>query len=534
MGKTPPTLLSIKLARVALIIWFLSLPFEAYLIQGDTGLLSFEILLEGWLGPLVLMPAWYANIFFFYGIIKLNNPASEVGTSAAFALFISLPALYFTYIPHISGGMTVLWGVGPGAILWMSSIFIFVIAASARDIELEHKSDLKSIRYFHISNPQAILTSLLFLTFISSIAYLAAPDIYKAESTDAKTLKLGMYKYDPVCEVPTIRSKNIIEVSGPVEIISNSDLYSSGFSRPSFLLEQGVPVVRKDGLDYALSNPANKHSVVITPAKNPADIVLEVRSVDNNDGSVITARLTSKDGIEAFSGEWNNKDIRRGGSVFPGGYCPEFNSADLISKSLVNQNGKPIKAVHKSNGDNIFPKKYVFPKVLSVEDLSGSIDRAVIQNNIGCDKGTRVETNKNGINFQGHMLKPETHRVFINNDKAMHLLYTIREPKIICTGDYVYFHHFNLNLNPFNKKNINGVFRIIMTKFSKDGMVKQWEDRKIIEVTKEMTDLPKAKAIDILSIKETEASIVLDLAYFTKDMREGKVIRVTTPHPHNL
>lgn len=100
---------------------------------------SFMLFLFGWLGPLIGLFYWYANIFYLIALIKVKdlNISSPLGF-IAFSL-----ALLFIFQEEIlidEGGRTApITGYGWGYILWVASFGIFWIGQSQLLLEQSKK-----------------------------------------------------------------------------------------------------------------------------------------------------------------------------------------------------------------------------------------------------------------------------------------------------------------------------------------------------------------------------------------------------------
>ena len=82
----------------------------------------------GWFGPLLLAPAWYANIPFFLSLFRIAR-GRTLGWVPFVAVTIALTVLWPHGFPDLEfGGMV--WSVfqGPAIWIWLSSYFVVVAA----------------------------------------------------------------------------------------------------------------------------------------------------------------------------------------------------------------------------------------------------------------------------------------------------------------------------------------------------------------------------------------------------------------------
>jgi hypothetical protein len=115
---------AIKLATVAMVLWICSLFLTGIALHHSAGerLPGWQILLTGWLSPLIGNFAWFSNVFFLYGYIRLLT-GNSVKTTAIWATVLSMDMFLLSlYTMNEGGTQTIVYGYGWGAILWLLSI----------------------------------------------------------------------------------------------------------------------------------------------------------------------------------------------------------------------------------------------------------------------------------------------------------------------------------------------------------------------------------------------------------------------------
>jgi hypothetical protein len=292
-----------RLALIAVIIWFCSLALPAHLFTSNhPPLFGYQMLLGGWMAPLVLNFAWYANLFFWYAILRLNFGKAPV-ISSILALLLSFDTFFFVVgIVPLSQPIR---GYGWGTIFWFLSIFLLLMAVGAKRQEQK-----KSLNLPRGCNWLGWLGFLLF----TATAYFSIRDRNPAE--------LGIaFKFGTVCRLPApIINHPMQNFSGSLEIIvmkDNKEAVSLDTIRE--LLEWGIPVVRHANIDYSIdSNKYEKGLLSSVPAVGSSTAVLK----ENYTETMINAKLIEVSTNRIVVDQtWPRRD-----GVYTDSYCPDFSS----------------------------------------------------------------------------------------------------------------------------------------------------------------------------------------------------------------
>lgn len=203
----------------------------------------------GWLSPLALNLAWYANPFFIYAVFKIINGKAPY-IPALIALVLALDTFRFGLLPSGSGYGYPVYGYGWGAILWLLAIFLLQFSIYIKKQGLDgQKINGTSIRSY-LFLPSGISILVILLCF-----YFAVHD--RAVANDAELAKLRniAFKRGKVCEAPPpVAMFPIRNFSGALEIVINGPtLYAKyPFAQTKDILEWGVPVVRIANTEFTL------------------------------------------------------------------------------------------------------------------------------------------------------------------------------------------------------------------------------------------------------------------------------------------
>lgn len=312
-----------KLALTALIIWLCSLALPGLVFYSEA-VPGFVILLIGWLSPIVLNFAWYANIFFGYAVLKLvtneKNPAPS--KSAFFAGLLSFDTFRITQKPRgFDEGIDPFYGYGWGAVLWFIAIFLSLAAVGIRQQETR-----KAPQIANEDEWLRLLGFFLVVLTLGTSSYFFIQDRKEeiVNSTELKRLSSAVFKRGTVCRAsdPVVKQP-IRNFSGVLEVNEKD------FSRYKIqeLLDWGIPVVRHAGIDYSINDKYN--SLLFVSATGSPTAILE----ESYTATEIHAKLVEvRTNRIVFNQTWQlEKEDGRG----EGYYCPEFNSEN--PKSLLLQ-----------------------------------------------------------------------------------------------------------------------------------------------------------------------------------------------------
>lgn len=318
------------LALVALALWAASLTQIAIVIYFDQRQFSgMEILTLGWLGPLALNIAWYANPLFLYTALRMfgDRPAF---TSIILATLLSLDAwLYSSHLLNEGGSKSLIYGYGWGYVLWLTSFTVLMSAVGTRWLELRasgiavrgSRPALRPIGFL-------LTAATLLTTGVNSIR-----DHSIANAAESERLAGLAFKRRSVCVAETIME--FAPLSRPDNPIELRFVDPSGFIRwhpfpePKQLLEWGVPAVRFDGRDYRYTEGLAPGVVQSRTAEGPASglLSISVKQLEltwqhpvTEAPHVVHARLEeTTTGRVVFDQTWiQEEDTQR--------YCPDYSS----------------------------------------------------------------------------------------------------------------------------------------------------------------------------------------------------------------
>lgn len=305
------------IAAIALGCWVLSLPLTGLVLySGQRKLPGYEILAMGWLSPIVLNFAWFANVFFLFAITRLFRGDVPL-FSSAFAAILAFDIFRFhEFMLNEGGGSTPVYGYGWGAVLWVVSIFLLLVATGTKrpnskysDAEVQEEPD----RFL----PVGVI--LLGATAVFS-ASLALNDRREANTAEAQRLQGIAFKRNKVCGVEEPQPQIVLPLVGPLELVSDAIAYP--FNSPITLLTWGIPTIRAKGLDYFVVKGEHFDAIGAKASMGPAAARLRAsyKSRPDHLGSIYQTILTSTDGtITSFDQTWSPE---------PHGarYCPERSS----------------------------------------------------------------------------------------------------------------------------------------------------------------------------------------------------------------
>lgn len=313
-----PGSLARRFAYAAFALWLLSLPFVGIALYGrDEGMRGLYILLIGWLSPLVMNFAWFANVFFIYAFLQILKGSSAT-KSSILACLIALDTFRLSRVLLDEGGGTApVYGYGWGAVLWFLALNLIFIAAGIRIRELNVASKGKT-SFGWLIKPFGILV--LIFGLCTSLG-LAAYDHIKGNNQERKKLAGLAFKRYAVCSMPDPQVKRTnVAFSGVLEFAPekiNGDIHSADLSVEK-LLSWGIPVVRVFDYDYSLFLSGDSSLIVSTPAKGSPSAIL---SVEETKGKVSDIVLTLYDFANkklVFKEKWR-EEIEHSYT-----YCPSY------------------------------------------------------------------------------------------------------------------------------------------------------------------------------------------------------------------
>jgi hypothetical protein len=314
-----------QLSVTALTIWCCSLAFTGIVLySGQKHLPGFEILAMGWLSPLVLNFAWFANIFFLYGIFRLLSGGVPI-KSAILATLLSLDTFRFSqYLLNEGGATSPVYGYGWGAVLWFVSIFLMLAAVGTRRRETNTFNKPSDMQEWL----QPLGFVLLSIT-LGTASYFAIHDRMVANPAEAQRLANIAFKRGKVCGAPEpVATNPIRNLSGPIElVIEKNALYANyPFAQIKDLLEWGIPTVRIGNTDYSYESTARNRSLSSTPAAGAPAAILYVNETYLR---TISAKLVeTSTNRTVFEQTWE----RENHPVNTNYYCPDYHSFPSLNE----------------------------------------------------------------------------------------------------------------------------------------------------------------------------------------------------------
>lgn len=336
------------LGASSLVLWCVSLALPGLALYSDNKVLfGLEILLTGWLSPLMLNFAWFANVFYVFGVIKLLS-GGVPWASIVWAALLSLDTIRFAhYLLNEGGATTPVYGYGWGAVLWFVAIFMLLAAADLRRHEVSKGKGSPEQTW----EPQRQIGLLLAAGTLIGAGVLAIHDHLVANADEARRLTpLVAFKRTAVCSAPDpVAKEPLRNFSGILEVVS-PDRNSYSMSRYPFdqvkdLLGWGIPVVRVGGSDFYLTSGPKPEMMSKAATGQPSAVLTHGGKSDTG----ITARLVDAATERViFDQTWkreNHNDINR--YI----YCPDYTSfpsqdaqpRKLLMQALGLSDGKPAK-----------------------------------------------------------------------------------------------------------------------------------------------------------------------------------------------
>ncbi|WP_158289020.1 hypothetical protein [Rubrivivax albus] len=303
------------LTGFALLAWLISLGLNGFVDVNQRAYSGAHVLAIGWLGPLMVNFAWYANLFFLISVALLLGKRSAVWSSLL-AAALPLQTITFVKVPlNEAGGAVGVFGLGWGFVVWYSATLLLVAAAGTRQIELhaDRRAPSAEMRQWGLA---------LCLGFILFAGALALHDRLRANTADGERLRQVAFKRGAVCNIEQPRAGESTALGdGPLEVrtLDGSSRLAYPFNDVRDLLNWGIPTVRAAGRDYSFAFAGDELVLTSVPAVGPPAATLVVDPGTPQNKYAITVSLeTGQPGDEPFRFTWT-KD--RG---YGNGYCPDY------------------------------------------------------------------------------------------------------------------------------------------------------------------------------------------------------------------
>ncbi len=328
------------LTNLSIILWILSLALNGLTLgyNGSEELRGLEILVMGWLSPLAFNFAWYANVFYIYAIINLRS--NEIVTlSPMIAIILCFDMFRLNeYMINEAGHTTIVYGYGWGAILWLLSIFLLLIAAGAR-----LKNEGKQTEDYSVGVMMQRVGSAILLITVLLTGYFAIHDRLIANTTESNNISGIAFKRIKVCsvsETPVIEPiKNfsgtlIIQLNRDPKTRQHPSRAGYPFEQRSELIEWGITnvIIRSGGI-------TPKEYGVVTPLdlKVSSGAVLYV--YENYSKSINIILVEDNTNRIVFNHTWQREPY----PVNKNHYCPDY-------KSFPQKNEQPRKMLMQALG----------------------------------------------------------------------------------------------------------------------------------------------------------------------------------------
>ncbi|HZF70248.1 hypothetical protein [Sulfuricurvum sp.] len=326
--------LSKYIAIIAFLSWFASLWFVALVSYTGDVIYGYEIVIAGWFGIFIGEIEWYVNPLLLIILVSLFNIDSKkfntkkINTLMLLAILFSLQTIIFNDFYRLSGGIEgssgEIFGYGLGFILWVSSIFITLIAVCQKNEELTDNSKIKVI-----AKKTKYIGTLLLAFTLGITAFLHYQDNKYANISDKEKLKVALFKRTKVCtcepKIESTKTTGILEVIQPTtdyDIEGRKIIYM--FNSPLKLLEWGVPIVRMNGMDYSLDKRSNEILLIARKAVDYAKFQLII-SKDNQDIRTIIKSIAFENNAKKEKNlvdqVWKKESISKNDNEI---FCPEF------------------------------------------------------------------------------------------------------------------------------------------------------------------------------------------------------------------
>jgi uncharacterized membrane protein len=313
---------------ISAVLWIASLFFIAITTYNpEHNLTGLDILLSGWLGPLSLNFAWYANITYAFSLFLLlaNKPPIKPPIKLSIiSAVLAFNAITFHKLPlNEGGGAAAIYGYGIGFVLWVLAILFILFATSIKGNKFKNSSDKLVV----------FLSLLSIMAFSGFITFKVYESNFYSGNYEKTRLEYSLFKRGEICKVDIAEPAIIIPMDTPIEIIDKGIYPALLFDKPKYLLESGVFAIRKDGIEYRLASESGKTFIKELPYSSKSSATLIVQSgptkpPKGHGGKVIIksggidwrdykATLLAPDGkTKVFEQIWRRE--------FDYNYCPEY------------------------------------------------------------------------------------------------------------------------------------------------------------------------------------------------------------------
>lgn len=502
-----------QLSVTSLAIWIFSLALTGLVVySGQKHILGITIFATGWLSPLVLNFAWFANIFFLYGIFNLLS--GRVPTkSAIFAALLSLDTLRFSQILlDEGGGKSPIYGYGWGVVLWFVAISIMVLATGKRQREIHELNDRRNFNEW--LQP---LGFALFLITLGVASFFAIHDRSIANPSESKRLSGIAFKRGLVCSTPEPVAINPIKaLSGPVEVVianNASSLVTYPFAKVENYLEWGIPTIRVGSNDY--SYDSHNGLLLSVPATGTPAAILFVSDVFP---TTISAKLVEgKTNRTVFNQSWELEKSSR--------YCPDFeNFPDFNEqpRQLLMQ-ALNVRTTKTSNKNTNNKTESFEGKIISKKDGGITLANRIAQWNKINSGSTdsflaheRYNTNcPAGVGWGSHENEPrlDVGPPFKINDKSYYLRYG-RSFSATCEGGFAYIYSGTLQ---------SGSYRLQIEKRDLQNFRQVWAG--LVVIASGISSSTRDDALKIQSVTRSTDEVTIELV----DENSGEVFFVQAP-----
>jgi hypothetical protein len=306
-----------EIAFVALAFWAISLLLPVFVFYPEQERwFGVQILLIGWLGAADFMFAWFANVFFLWGFVRLKAGRPSIALAAVTLLF-ALDCLRVSAIPlNEAGGRTPIWGYGWGFLAWFAALCLLAIAAGTREIE-ERKLKSEPPGESEWWRPAGFA---LLILALSGSAYLGIRDRVHANTAELQRLSGILFKRGRVCgvEVSPV-TEPLRTLAGPLELQVSTETDTSSLKlQLTRLLRWGIPTVRFDGADYSYATRGKENILTSVPAVRAPAAATLLTTVSAVGGSeqVRLKLIEGSNGRVLFDQEWRQEQGPN--------YCPDY------------------------------------------------------------------------------------------------------------------------------------------------------------------------------------------------------------------